>query len=92
MPSLALTDEIPEIDEVSEASTAKGATAELAAKSAVIGVFDLHVQAEEDVIKFECYIEADRLLVMAYGISEEVARAGYLMEQEKAAETAVIEG
>jgi hypothetical protein len=42
------------------------------------------------VIKYEKYIKADRYLVIAHGTPEEVTRAGELMEQEKAAETAVI--
>jgi hypothetical protein len=197
MSSVALKDEVPEIDEESEATSAKAAATEPAAKSAVIGVFDFHAQAEraikaleaggfplrrlsiigkgyqseekptgfyttgdrvktwcglglfwgglwgllfgaaffwlpgvgpiaaagpfvhllvtavegagvvgglsalgaalvsmglpkKDVVKYEKYIKADRYLVIAHGTPEEVAKAGYLMEQEKAAETAVI--
>jgi hypothetical protein len=197
MSSVALKDEVPEIDEESAASTAEEAAVEPAAKSAVIGVFDFHAQAEQavksleaggfplrrlsiigkgyhseekptgfyttgdrvktwggaglfwgslwgllfgaaffwipgvgpiaaagpfvhllvtavegavvvgglsalgaalvslglskkDVIKYEKYIKADRYLVIAHGTPEEVTRAGELMEQEKAAETAVI--
>ena len=199
MSSVALKDEIPEIDQEPEASTAETAAAEPAAKNAVIGVFDFHAQAEQavkaleaggfpmrrlsiigkgyhteekptgfyttgdrvrtwggaglfwgslwgllfgaaffwipgvgpiaaagpfahllvsavegalvvggvsalgaalvslglprkEVIKYEKYITADRYLVIAHGTAEEVAKAGELMEQEKAAETAVIEG
>jgi hypothetical protein len=45
---------------------------------------------KKDVIKYERYIKADRFLVIAHGTPEEVAQACELMEQEKAAETAVI--
>jgi len=45
---------------------------------------------KKEVIKYEKYIKADRYLVIAHGTPEEVAKAGYLMEQQKAAETAVI--
>ena len=199
MSSVALRDEYPEVEAESEASTAEKATTEPASKSAVIGVFDFHAQAEQavkaleaggfpmrrlsiigkgyhteekptgfyttgdrvktwggaglfwgslwgllfgaaffwlpgigpiaaagpfvhllvsavegavvvggvsalgaalvslglpkkEVVKYEKYIKADRFLVIAHGTPEEVSKAGYLMEQEKAAETAVIEG
>jgi hypothetical protein len=45
---------------------------------------------KKEVVKYEKHIKADRYLVIAHGTSEEVTRAGELMEQEKAAETAVI--
>ena len=47
---------------------------------------------KKEVIKYEKHIRADRYLVIAHGTPEEVTRAGYLMEQEKATETAVIKG
>jgi hypothetical protein len=199
MSSVALNDEVPEIDEASEATATEAVATEPVTKSAVIGVFDLHAQAEraikaleadgfplrrlsiigkgyqteekptgfyttgdrvktwggaglfwgglwgllfgaaffwipgvgpiaaagpfvhllvtavegavvvgglsalgaalvslglpkKEVVKYEKHIKADRYLVIAHGTPEEVSRAGELMEQEKATETAVIEG
>lgn len=45
---------------------------------------------KSDVIKYERYIKSDRYLIIAHGTAEEVARAADLMQQERAAETAVI--
>ena len=46
---------------------------------------------KKDVIKYERHVRADRFLVIAHGDTQQVARAQQLMEQEMAAETAVIE-
>lgn len=45
---------------------------------------------KNEVIKYERYVKSDRYLIIAHGTAEEVARAGDLMQQERAAETAVI--
>ena len=45
---------------------------------------------KSDVIKYERYVKSDRYLIIAHGTAEEVARAAGLMQQERAAETAVI--
>jgi hypothetical protein len=45
---------------------------------------------KSDVIKYERYVKSDRYLIIAHGTAEEVARAADLMQQERAAETAVI--
>ena len=45
---------------------------------------------KSDVIKYERYVKSDRYLMIAHGTAEEVARAAGLMQQKRAAETAVI--
>jgi hypothetical protein len=45
---------------------------------------------KNEVIKYERYVKSDRYLIIAHGTAEEVARAADLMQQERAAETAVI--
>jgi hypothetical protein len=49
------------------------------------------VLPKREGIKYDRFIGADRFLVIARGTPMEVEKAGYLMEQEQAAETAVVD-
>jgi hypothetical protein len=78
MSSVAFKDEFPEIEAESEVSTAEATAAEPASKSAVIGVFDFHTQAEQAIKALEAGgFPMRRLSIIGKGYHTEEKPTGF---------------
>jgi hypothetical protein len=78
MSGVLLESEVPGIDEETEASAAEAAASEPVAKSAVIGVFDFHAQAEQAVKALEAGgFPLRRLSIIGKGYQSEEKPTGF---------------